>query len=314
MEEKMNRRTFLKRSVILGASSVVGGSLLSDVIGKTSKSVFTSEGVDIAVIEGADYFNNTIQSVELLGGMGNFVTKGARVGLLVNSPWKNPGTYTNPDVALAVVKMCFDAGAKEIYSIEDASRAYWERSDLAEKFADQIESMKPAGENVKVDIPKGRRLKEATLARALLECDVFINVPIVKDHTGTHFTGTLKNMMGACSHNPTCRFMHLGSGAKGFYDDVEHLSQCIADLNLIRKPDLCVVDATEFVTTGGPGGPGEIKKVRKVAAGVDRVAVDAYCAEILGLRREKVLMIKMAYEHGLGEIDPSKVRVKTAKA
>ena len=314
MEDRMNRRSFLKQSAILGASSVVGGSLLSDVIGKTSKSIFSNDGVEIAVIEGADYFNNTIQSVELLGGMGNFMMKGARVGLLVNSPWANPGTYTNPDVALAVVKMCFDAGAKEIYSVEDASRKYWDRSGLAEKFADQIENLKPAGENVKVDIPRGKKLKEAVVSKALLECDVLIDVPIVKDHTGTHFTCTMKNMMGACLHNPTCRFMHLGSGAKDFYDDVEHLSQCIADLNLVRKPDLCIVDATEFVITGGPRGPGEIKKAQKVVAGVDPVAVDAYCAEILGLKREDVLMVKMAHEHGLGEIDPSKVQVKTAKA
>ena len=33
---------------------------------------------------------------------------------------------------------------------------------------------------------------------------------------------------------------------------MSHLSQCIADLNLVRQPDLCISDATEFLTGNGP--------------------------------------------------------------
>jgi len=70
------------------------------------------------------------------------------------------------------------------------------------------------------------------------------------------------------------------------------------------------VDATEFVTTNGPAGPGEIQRPRKVVAGRDMVAVDAYCAEVRGLRSSDVQMIGMAHEHGLGEVDLSTLRVR----
>ncbi|MCU0288649.1 MAG: DUF362 domain-containing protein [Acidobacteria bacterium] len=45
--------------------------------------------------------------------------------------------------------------------------------------------------------------------------------------------------------------------------DIRHLDQCIADLNTIIKPNLCIVDATEFITTNGPFSPGNLVKTVK---------------------------------------------------
>ncbi len=306
----MKRRDFLKKSITVGAASFAGTALLSKISLSKTGGLISSITPDLAVVTGTDYFGNTIKAVDVLGGMKNFVTLNAKVGLLINSPWKNPGTYANPDIALAVVKMCFEAGAKEIYSIEDAGSSYWNRSSLVENFKDEISSIKPSGgKNVEVEISKGKKLKKAHVSPALMECDVVIDIPICKDHSGTRFSCNLKNMMGACSHS-TNRFFHYGSGAKGGYDDIEHLSQCIADLNLVRKPDLCVADATEFVLTNGPAGPGDIKKSQKIVAGSNAVAVDSYCAEIRGLESNKVEMITRAHEHGLGEMDLTSLTIK----
>ena len=91
---------------------------------------------------------------------------------------------------------------------------------------------------------------------------------------------------------------------------MEFLSQCIADVNLLRKPDLCVFDGTEVITTNGPYGPGKLIKPQVVFAGVDRVAVDVYGANLLGLKGEEVQTSKMAHEHGLGQIRLSGVLVR----
>jgi uncharacterized protein (DUF362 family) len=115
-----------------------------------------------------------------------------------------------------------------------------------------------------VPVPQGKSLKKADIAKGLLDCDVLINVPIAKDHNGVRFTGTLKNMMGATSRS-TNQFFHSGSGAAGFYDDVEFLSQCIVDVNSLRKPDLCIVDATQMITTNGPQGPGKVTTPQKAS-------------------------------------------------
>jgi uncharacterized protein (DUF362 family) len=307
----MDRREFLKRGAALGVSAPLAAPVLGHSTSGDLSLDVAKQGVDLATVSGSDYYANTVRALEIVGGMGSFVSSGAKVGLLVNSPWQNPGTYTNPDVALAVLRMCLDAGAGDIHTVEGASTDYWNRSSLSGQFATEIAALKPSGEkDVVVDIPNGVSLKAATVSRAFMECDVLIDIPVAKDHDGTRYTGTLKNMMGACIHDPTCRFMHFGSGAEEFYGDPEFLSQCIADLNLVRQADLCVVDATEFVTTNGPAGPGEIQRPQKVVAGTDMVAVDAYCAEVRGLRSTEVQMIRMAHEHGLGEMDFSSLRIQ----
>jgi uncharacterized protein (DUF362 family) len=309
----MDRREFLKLNAALGLSAALGAPGAANALGKTPGRPLQGDPVDIAVITGTDYFQNAVSAVEMLGGMSRFVPNGATVGLLLNSPWRNPGTYTNPDVALAVLKMCIDAGAADIFCLKDTPRGYWQRSALAERYADEISGLRSPGRRRTVEIPNGKKLKQADVARELMESDVIINVPIVKDHNGSRFTCGLKNMMGACSRS-TNRFFHFGSGADDWYDDVDHLSQCIADLNLVRKPGLLLVDATEFVTANGPAGPGPMARPQKVVAGTDPVAVDACCAEILGRRIDDIQMIEMAYEHGLGEKDLQRLRIEEAVA
>ena len=306
----MDRREFLKRGAALGISAPLAAPVLSQSLEGDPCRAAAKQGADIVSVFGADYYANTVRAVELLGGMGNFVPRGATVGLLVNSPWQNPGTYTNPDVALAVLRMCLDSGAGDVHTVEGAPTDYWNRSSLAGQFTSEIAALQPSGEkDVVVEIPNGVHLKEATVSHAFMECDVLIDIPVAKDHDGTRYTGTLKNMMGACIHDPTCRFMHFGGGAVEFYGDPEFLSQCIADLCLVRQADLCVVDATEFVTTNGPAGPGDIQRPQKVVAGTDMVAVDAYCAEVRGLQSAEVQMIRMAHDHDLGVMDLAALRV-----
>ncbi len=302
MSESISRRSFIKSSALLGASTILG----SGTIG----SVFADVKVDIAAVKGTDYFKNTIKAVEILGGMPKFVPKQSNVGLLINSPWQYLGSYVNPEITLAVLRMCLDAGAKEIGVFKNLDTSYWSRSALSGKFPDEVKAVRFFGEEfVNVPIPHGRSLKKAEIAKGLLDCDVLINVPIAKNHNGVRFTGTMKNMMGATSRS-TNRFFHAGSGAKGSYDDVEFLSQCIADLNLLRKPDLCIFDGTQMITTNGPQGPGKVTTPQKVFAGVDRVALDVYGANLLGIKGEEVRTTRMAYEFGLGKINLSSLQIQ----
>jgi uncharacterized protein (DUF362 family) len=306
MSESVTRRSFIKGSTVLGASSILGGN----VIGWMQELAFAEGKADIAAVKGADYFKNTIKALEILGGMGKFVSKQSKVGLLINSPWDHPGSYVKPEITLAVIQMCRDAGAKEIGVFKSLGGSYWRRSALSEKFRDEVKSIRSLeGKYAEVSVPRGRALKKAEIAKGLLDCDVFVNIPIAKDHTGVRFTGTMKNMMGATSSS-TNWFFHSGSGASGYYGDVEFLSQCIADVNLVRKPDLCIVDGTEMVATNGPQGPGKLIKPQKVFAGVDRVAVDVYGANLLGLKAEEIRTTQMAHEHGMGEIHLARLRIQ----
>lgn len=74
----MNRRSFIKKTPVIGASSFTGSSIISLLPG------FAAENptIDIAAVRGEDYFKNTIKAVDLLGGIKKFIFKGATVGLL----------------------------------------------------------------------------------------------------------------------------------------------------------------------------------------------------------------------------------------
>mgnify|MGYP001557222361 CR=1 FL=1 len=266
---------------------------------------------DIAVASGNDLYDNTVKAIRALGGIDKYIPKNGTVGLLINAPawWRNRGSFTHPDVTLAVINECLSAGVKELRYILDPSGSYWDRTSLSDKYRKEIGQVKPAAwKTVNKKIPGAKALKSVDMNGDIFKCDVFINLPIIKHHTGTLLTCNLKNLMGA-NTTPSNRFFHTGSGSKTSYGDVAFLDQCIAELNSLIKPALCVVDAGEVLTTNGPAGPGQLKKINKVVAGVNPVSVDAYCATLLGLKPEQVGMIKKASELKLGNAKLSQLNI-----
>ncbi|UCE18255.1 MAG: DUF362 domain-containing protein [Gemmatimonadota bacterium] len=313
MSEKMDRRSFLQKGAIIGASSVVGGKILSALVLKNSNVLYGDEKVDISVVKGEDYFESTIRAVEEFGGMKRFVTKNSRVAILPNAQRNNPGTYTKPDVVRAVVRMCKKAGAKEINCLSWLPEKNWEDTGLAKAVKKEGANLVLVNRNDEslfkpVPVKKGKALKEARIMKEFFKNDVFITLPVTKDHAGNKFTGTLKNMMGLNSPQNN-RGFHKEDWDTNI-DSIRFLDQCIADLNTIIEPDLCIVDATEFITTNGPFGPGKLLKPQKVVAGIDRVAIDAYCCQLWGLKPDSIIAINKAYEHELGEMSLKKVNIK----
>ena len=283
MKAPIGRREFVKRCVVTGAGIIAAPSL-SEALGTSTP----QPKFDLYTVVGDRYFDNTLKALDALGGMRKFVQPGKTVGILVNSPMHNPGSFTNPDVALAVVKACLDAGAKQVYALNDISRRYWNRSKLADTMRSAIEQIRYSGETTEVIIDKSVSLRKAEVTKTFLSCDVYINIPMIKDHDGTRFTCNLKNTMGVCSDR-TCRRFHYGEDSglfdflKGGYENIDLLAQCIADVNLIRQPDLCVVDATEFLVTNGPNGPGELRRPKEVFVTTNCLAADMYAVRHLGL-------------------------------
>jgi len=237
---------------------------------------------------------------------------GAKVGLLVNAPswWTRPGSHTHPDLTLAVIVAALAAGAKEIQYLIDPLAPYWKRSALAAKYAAETGAVKKcSGQFIAKDVARNKALKTTKVVKEFLDCDVFVNLPIIKHHVGVGMSGCLKNLMGV-NDNASNQFFHNGSGAKGEYDDIPFLAQCVADLNTLRRPDLCVADATEFLLTNGPAGPGELRKLDKVILGTDPVAVDAFGAPMVDLKAADVLMITRSADWGLGRMDVTKLAVE----
>jgi uncharacterized protein (DUF362 family) len=311
MKQPMERRRFLKESLKAGLTAAVGGPLLGGLV-RSPLLAEADDRPDMAVVSGDDYGENALKAVDLVGGIGRFVPKEARVAILANVQSSHPGTFTSPAVLRAAIQLCRQAGAREISLVSWQALKNWESTGLAKVAAEEGAGLKLVERdeaNFKaVPVPKGRALAEARILNILLEHDVFINMPVVKDHAGNKFTGTMKNLMGINSPASNRTFhkenWQTDSAAIG------HLDQSIADLNTVVQPTLNLVDATEFITTNGPFGPGDIIRPKKVVAGTDRVAIDAYCAGLWGLKGEEIIMIRRAQELGLGQLDLKKVRIK----
>jgi uncharacterized protein (DUF362 family) len=317
MGSKIGRREFIKKSARYGLTAAVGGSALGHFVHAPKARALAYGAHDIVVAEGADYFASTMKAVELLGGMNHFISKGARVAILPNVQRWHPGTYTKPEIVRAIVQMCKKAGAEEVNCLSWLKMENWEKTGLAAVLKEEGANLKLVGSeeaNFKpVKVPMGVALKEAMIMKEFFNNDVFIDIPITKDHAGNKFTGTMKNMMGL-NHRQNNRENFHKPGWKTDINDIKHLDQCIADLNTVILPTLCIVDATEFIITNGPMGPGEITKPQKVVAGMDRVAMDAYCCTLWGLKPEDIFQIKMAHDHGLGEMNLKKVNIAKVKA
>ena len=303
---KIDRREFLRRAGILAVTTaglgIVGDDLLdvlqeAEAATKPTLSVASGSGVETMVKK----------AIDGIGGIGKFVKKGQSVVIKPNLAWaRTPeqAANTNPQVIKALINLCKSAGASRITVIDhtcDNASASFEMSGAKDAVAGTGARLLSADKKFmfrQISIPKGKLLKSDDCAREILDADVFINVPIAKVHGGAVMTASMKNLMGANFDRQN--WHRLG------------LDQCIADYSTAVKPNLIVLDAIRILLTNGPKGPGKTKDVGQIIAGTDPVAIDAYAAKLLGLDPTEVKYISLAADHGLGQINLSKVNIKKA--
>jgi len=303
----IDRREFLQQVAAWSAGSAFAVPLLD----LTSAWGQTAAPSTLAVARGKDYAGITAAAVEALGGMAKFVRRGDKVVVKPNIGWdRKPeqAANTHPEVVKALVKMCLDAGAKQVLVFDrpcnDARRTY-PHSGIApavESIGDDRAKWKYVDRRlfVPVDIRNGKALDQWDLYQEAIEADCYINAPVAKHHSLTRLTLGLKNVMGVCG------------GRRGKIH--QNIPEKLTDLNLAVAPKLTVVDATRILLRHGPSG-GRLEDVEvkdTVIASADVVAADAYATTLFGLKPEQVKPTVAAARRGLGEMDLDKV--KTIKA
>ena len=249
-------------------------------------------------------------AVDALGGIGRFVKAGQFVVIKPNFTWGNApelATDTNPDVLKAVVELCKAAGASRVLVVDHVLNGNLTNClDLTgarkavESAGGEILGL-PSGEGqanryAELTVARGQLIKKTQVIKEVLAADVFINVPIAKDHEGSVLTMSLKNLMGVVlNRNP----FHTG------------LDQAIADINTQVKSHLVILDAIRILTSNGPTGPGKVESPGKIIAGVDPVAVDSYTTGLFRLTGADISYIRRAKAAGVGESDLTKLVIQT---
>lgn len=296
----MNRRDFIKAALLVGVSAVVPGGQEG-----WASPVTARQGHDLVLVRGTPPARITRAAVDALGGMKRFVRPGDVVVVKPNIGWDRTPNYaanTNPEVVAAIVRMCREAGAKQVKvfdnSVVDPRRSY-KQSGIADA------TMTAGGEVIYMESRKfkevrlhGLGLKSWPIYTDVLEADKVINVPIAKTHGSSVLTLGMKNWMGTAG------------GWRGRMHMC--LDEAIVDLAMLIRPAMVVIDAVRILVQNGPQGGSltDVSRLDTVIAGTDQVAVDALGASLFGLKPSDVGHIALAHKIGLGNMYLQPGRVK----
>jgi uncharacterized protein (DUF362 family) len=259
---------------------------------------------DLAVVSG-DPAAATRKAVEALGGMSRFVRKGQRVVLKPNMSFAtgpDRASNTHPALVRAVAELCLEAGAAQVMVLDNPLQSpelCLRRAGVADAckglrntYVQMVTDRKFYRE---IPIPQGKVLDRVEVIREVLDSQVLICLPQAKSHSNTGVSMGIKGLMGLIWD-------------RWSFHSRYNINEALADLATVLRPKLTVLDATRALTTGGPGGPGEVVKPNLVVAGVDPVAVDSFGVGVAPwygqqFKGRQVEHLLAASQRGLGKID-----------
>ncbi len=138
-------------------------------------------------------------------------------------------------------------------------------------------------------------METVSLSKAVAEADIVISLPKFKTHGLTVVTGAIKNSYGFLPGAQKAR-LHQKAGTPARFNDM------IAEIFALRVPDLFIVDAVVAMEGNGPASP-DLRKLGRILASDNGVALDAAIATIMGLDPGRLRFLQRAAELGLGDYD-----------
>jgi len=261
---------------------------------------------DLAVLRGDDPAANAAAAIALLGGIERFVRRGDDVVIKPNILTAREPQYaatTNPAVVAAVVRLCWEAGAKSVTVFDRPTappRQAYTVSGIAKAVNAVDGRMKVLSDRDfdLVEIPAGEALTEWPLVTDVFDADVFINVPCAKTHGLAGLTLSMKNLMGM-----------MGGRRGRIHQDFDTK---IVDMNTLVVPHLTVLDATRLLVRNGPSGGSlsDVRPGRTVIAGTNQVAVDSFGATLFGRKPTSLSYVALAEKRGLGTADLTQLTIE----
>lgn len=227
-----------------------------------------------------------------------------------------PYSYTSPEVAAAVIDYCYEAGAGQVYLMENSTQGNFTRLVFHVAGFDRVareHGAKPLyldeGKQVPVRLPHmgydvrvSRHVKRIMKERSR-HC--YIDVPRLKTHSMTVLTAGIKNQYGLIRQSDRST------------DHNWRLHKKLADIYSVIQPDFTLVDGT-VATIYGHYPPEALHEQTLVpfnilVGGRDTLAVDVVCARIFGYEVEEVGHLREARDMGLGVADLELIEVSGEK-
>ena len=204
-------------------------------------------------------------------------------------PKKQIATTTNPALVEGVCKILKQKGCKIFigdspFTNAEASFKASGIDRIALKYGKLVIFEQDKTKNI--TNKKGKILKNFKISKTLADADLVINMPKLKTHVLTKFTGSVKNLYGVILGGMKQRIHTMAKGDKNF-------SQVLIDIYQNVKPELTIMDAVIGMDGEGPTS-GNIKKVGLILASKSGIALDIAATKMIGLPPHEVNTIKEA--------------------
>ena len=305
VSQKITRRKFLKTTAAGIALGLIGGPSFLEA----------KEDYDLVAISG-EPVAATRKALEAMGGVSRFVKKGQHVVLKPNMSFSRTPDFsatTHPLVVATVAQACIEAGAQQVLILDHTLQRpepCLERTGIRDACKDipgvHVFALQERKFFREIKVPQGKVLERVEVMKEILDSQVLINIPVAKSHSATGVSLGMKGLMGMIWDRESFHSQY-------------NINQAIADLGTVIKPQLTLLDATRALASGGPGGPGEVKKPNLIIAGIDPVAVDSYGVSVVpwygqNFKGRQVEHLLAAHQRGLGKIDLDQLKILKERA
>lgn len=307
----MDRREFIKSVAAAAAVTAVSARMSKAAQALEAVSTENAAAPDLVAVRNGEPDKMFRKGIEALGGMKRFVKPGQKVIIKPNVSFDaSPeyGSNTNPALVEEIVRQALAAGASEV-GVFDHTLNNWRSSYKNSGIQDAViragGKMLPANDEELYENrsdARAQKLTETAVFKPLLDADVIINVPVLKNHGGAKMSCAIKNLMGCVWDR---RAMHRND-----------LNQSIAEMLLYMKPALNIVDAYRVMIANGPRGTGleDVEVIKYQLISPDPVAADAVAAQIMGYKQNDIPYIKIARDLGFGQSDLKKLKISRMDA
>ena len=253
--------------------------------------------VSIVKLHEGNVRNAVVRAIDFLGGIElppscNVVVKPN----LCTFMGPESGATTDVRIVEALIEILNKQNPENIFVVESRSfsgtapekfkRLGYTR--LEEKF-DNVKLVNLDKDRIyEVRFPENEYLKTVKLPETILKSNYFVSVAKLKTSAQQRITCVLKNQFGCIP------------GGKGHHHP--RLSEAIADINYVIKPDLCIIDGIYAMEGNGPldGNP---KRMDLIIVGNNPIGADTVAARVMMFNPKSVPHLKKATKRGLGSMN-----------
>ena len=257
----------------------------------------------VSIVKCEDYDSEKVlsavkEALDLIGFDIKSIKPGSKVMLKPNllGAWPpEKAVTTHPAVYEAVVRIFSDAGFK-LYIGESSGTIAGDSGTMSVLKAAGLADVSKKYDVRFLDFDTDKRitiekegnviLKKVTVSENVKKMDFIVNLPKLKTHMLTGYTGAIKNFFGLIPGKSKASLHAIGK-------DIKDFNEILVDIYSAVTPNLTIMDGIIGMEGSGPSG-GAPRETGIIAASMNGAALDSVLAEKIGFKPGEVGTVEAA--------------------